>query len=231
MKKGTYLKTISFLLFFFFLILIYLWIYVFPSIRKVNMLKREIKQYTLKIENAKIEKTIFIKGDKKEDLLFAECDSEFAKRLKEWQNDKIAFNRTIRNAGEKAGVSRLKISTETDENLLSVTPEGKVVKQNKINLDFIAGLRYGAEFIRVLPLSGQYLLISDVNAVRSGVYYKFIVNTRQLFAGEVKTDREQQHDNKKVNFIDMNSPLLKRPVYLTPLKIRKKAGEPGNPGK
>jgi len=231
MKKRTFIKAISFLLFFFFLILLYLWLYIFPSIRNVNMIKREIKQYTLKNANAKIEKTIFKMGDKKEDLLFAECDSEFSKSLDEWRNEKITFNWAIRNMGEKAGVSRLKISTEPDENSFTFTAGEKLVKKNKMNLDFIAGLRYGGEFIRVLPMSGQYLLIKGVSAVRSGSFYRFSVAAEHLFTGPVETDLEHLTDKKKGKLIDMNSPMLKRPVYLTPLKIKRKQGKSGSPGK
>ncbi len=225
MKKGIFIKSVSFLLFFLFLISLYLGFYLFPSLKKINMLKRGIKQYTIKIENAKIEKTIFIKNDNREDLLFKECESEFLKRLEEWKNDKITFRDALRNRGEKAGVSRLRISSESGENIFSFSPGSELIKQKNIDMTFIAGLRYGGEFIRVLPLSGQYLLITNISAVRTGGYYNFTVNTKHLYIGEVETDKTKPSSLRKGDLLDMNSPLLKRPVYLSSQKIRRGTGK------
>jgi len=71
MKKGTLFKAAAVFLFSLFVILIYLWLYLFPSIKKVNTLKREIKEYGLKIDNARSEKAIFIKEHPAESKLFA----------------------------------------------------------------------------------------------------------------------------------------------------------------
>ncbi len=222
MKKKALIKNLAIILLFFFHILLYLWIYIFPAVKKVNMIKREIKEYTLKIENAENEKSVFAKGDKRENLLFAECNAEFSKRLEKWKNEKITFKNSLKMDGSKAGVSRLTISSEPDETIPAVTSDREGISRNYIHLDFIGGLRYGAEFIRALPFSGQYLLINRISALRSGAYYHFNVNTLHLYTGKVVADKGMSPNDKKGNLIDMNSPLLKRPVYLSPLKIKKR---------
>jgi len=230
MKKKIFIKTISFLLLFFFLILIYLWTYIFPSIRKVNILKREIKEYTLRIKNAEIEKYVFVAGDNREELLFTECDYEFEKRLENWKNNAITFEDVLRNRGEKAGVSRLSISEAPGENISFSDHGTRWIMRNMVDLDFIAGLRYGAEFLKVLPFAGQYMLINTIQADRTGAYYHFNVTAEHLTLSDDEPVPDNSPENRKSDLIDMNSPILKKPVYLSPLKIRKTNAESGRSG-
>ncbi|MEN8154739.1 MAG: hypothetical protein ABFR75_12035 [Acidobacteriota bacterium] len=221
MKKRTFLRSLSFILFFISIIIIYLWIYIFPSIEKVNMLKREIKECSLKVKNARMEKIVFLQSDKKETALFNECEKIFNKKLIKWENDKSTYGQAIRFTGEKTGVAGLKINElsagETEVKVKSAAGDLKGINLNIMELHFFAGLRYCAEFIRRLPDTGQYILFNSIKAERKGAYYIFDIIAEHLYLNGKNSGIKGPSESE---LIDMSSPLLKRPVYLSPIRIK-----------
>lgn len=224
MKKKTFFGKFSFILFVLSLLLIYLWIYIFPSIKKISKLKRDIKEYSLKISNAHTEKAMFVHSDRRESLLFREAELEFSKRLAVPDISGNFAESEIRKIGEKAGINRLKIFGEPEEreSIYSFSGSGRI-KTKKTEMNFSAGFRYGAEFIRLLPGSEQYLLIKSIKAERSGLYYLFNIITEYLFVGNNDMGTIESVPEEQSDLIDMDSPLLKRPVYLSPMKLKKNA--------
>lgn len=224
MKKRTFFGKLSFILFVFSLFLIYLWIYIFPSVKKISKLKRDIKEYSLRISNAYIEKAMFVYSDGKESLLFREAEMEFSRRLAVPDISENASESEIRKIGEKAGINRLKISGEPAKgnSIYSFFGSGRI-KTKITEMNFSAGFRYGSEFIRLLPGSEQYLLIKSIEAERSGPYYLFNIITEYLYVSNNDTETIEPVPEEQIDLIDMDSPLLKRPVYLSPMKLKKSA--------
>ncbi|MCK4890684.1 MAG: hypothetical protein KAS97_12190 [Candidatus Aminicenantes bacterium] len=224
MKKGNFLRKTSFVLFLFSLLLIYLWIYLLPSIKKINVLKRDIKEYSLRISNAQIEKAVFVQSDNKELQLFREVELEFVRKLKVRDILEGSFKSTMKKTGEKAGIIGLKISEVIDsgeDGELSSSFEGFLgIKIKRTELKFSAGFRYGAEFIRLFPDTGQYLLIKSINAKRSGLYYIFNINIEHHYRNN-NTDTGNPAKGEQNDLIDMDSPILRKPVYFSPMRLKK----------
>lgn len=226
MKKRNFLGKISFVLFFFSLFLIYIWIYVFPSMKKINVLKRDIKEYSLRISNAHTEKSVFVHSDDKELSLFREIELEFDRKLKVREISEGSFKAVMRKTGEKAGIIGLKFLDVIDsdaETRSGSSFEGFMgIKTNMAELKFSAGFRYGAEFIRLFPDTGQYLIINSINAKRSGLYYIFDIIIEHHYRYNNNQSTGTPDTEEKNDLIDMDSPVLKKPVYLSPMKLKKK---------
>ncbi len=226
MKRKKLLETFSFILFVISLLIVYLWIYIFPSVKKVNRLKRDIKEYNLRIKTAYTEKSVFIFGDERESLLFRDAEREFSGRLisEDKENDPI-LRKVMKKIGEKAGIRGLKITTGEDDadTVNPVFPASRFgrVKSERIDMSFSAGFRYGAEFIRLFPGPGYFFIINSISAERSGIYYKFNVISERLSLKDNDPGGES-FIHKGSEIIDMDSPLLKRPVYLSSVKLEKK---------
>lgn len=221
MKIKVFYKKLSFILFVFSLLIVYLWIYVSPSVKKISKLKRDIKEYSLKISSAHTEKTTFVYSDRKESLLFREAELEFSRKLDAPDNPESSFESEMRRIGEKAGIKRLKISGEPEEGESDYSFYGSVkIGTKNRKMSFSAGFRYGAEFIRLLPGSEQYLLIKGIKAEREGVYYLFNIITEYIYVGNNDIGESGAVPEGENDLIDMNSPLLKRPVYLSPMKLK-----------
>ncbi len=225
MKKRDLFIKISFILLLFSLVLIYLWIYVFPSIKRINVMKRDIRECSLRISNAHTEKALFVHRDKKELQLFRKVNKEFSRKLRISDISEGSFGSIMRKMGQKAGIIGLKILEVEDPGkgaAVDSSFEGFMgIKIKSTEFKFSAGFRYGAEFIRRFPDTGQYLLIKSIKAERSGLYYIFSVISEHHFISNNSrigiTGEEGQND-----LIDMDSPFLKKPVYLSPVKLRAK---------
>ena len=217
MKKRRILGTLSIILLTIITILAYLWIYIFPSVEKLNRLKRDIKEYSRLIKNSENETVIFAGSDKTEGILFNQVDSEFKKRLDRPEGAASVLEDHLRKSTLLSGVhtDNIMISQKNPENSdlaeygfggVQLTAGDAVLK---------TGLRSGGVFVENLSSPDHYIVLKELEASKSGSLFIFKIHA------ELVTLKKGGLTTGTGTLIDMDSPLLKRRVYLTSMKLKK----------
>ena len=225
MKKGSFLRKILFGLFIISFLLVYLWIYVFPSIGAVSRTKREIKEQSLLIMNARTEKLIFAESDKRERLLFRIAEHEFSRSMKPPAGGNLeSIKFLLKEIGVKAGITGLRFSDQKNvRDKQGGSPDAGLngIQVSPLEMDFYAGLRYGTEFIRLISFTGHYILFENMEARRSGSGFTFKVNTEVLYTDPEGKSLKKESNGNPEDLIDMDSPLLKQPVHQSTFRVKK----------
>jgi hypothetical protein len=235
-KKKKLLRTVSLFSFFMSLILIYVWIYIFPSIKKVNILKREIRQLSQKTDTARNEGAFFIPGDKKESRLLHKAETVFKSTLGRLRHDDPGQDRWQPLQEFMTGASadcRLKNfnlvvagsqAEDADENTATGFPgTGSIPTEMTFTSDPGSALR----FISRLPEAPVYILIRKIDISRAGRYLSFRISAEILHVIQAAPG---DGESKESLLTDMNSPLLRRPVYLSPIRLKEARGGKGEAG-
>ncbi len=229
MKKKNLLRTLSATVFIISLIIIYLYIYVSPSLKKTNRLKRGIKEVIIQIKNSDKEKMIFIGSNRKEQDFFKKIDIELEKKLVNSngllnENDaKIDIINQLISLTKRSNIKNFKIAfskiCQTD-NGGENSNKSSIIKKLNFKINFLSKLNSGAKFIKKIPHIKKYLLIKNLDIKRSGTLFIFSIKTEFLFLNKEFTTKGKPLETISPTLIDYDSPLLNSPIYNSKLRLK-----------
>lgn len=201
-----------------FLILIYLVLYFFPTVKSINRLKRETKDIYSKIEEfGKIE-TNFSFPDEREQHYFLGAGREFKSKIPKirGKGDYIdllaAISDYLVNRARKDGIPDPGIKPGADQE--GITVEGNL-KYRTVILSFKGNLRSGLLFINHIPWGDFYLVPGTITLTRGDSFPVFLLTVKiYYFAGKSASSGGKQGKSVDEGLtIDVDAGILTDKVY------------------
>ena len=206
------------------LIIIYILLYLIPSLMAINRYKRQLKDMNLKISDFASMESDFSFPDERERSYFARADRELSGKIPgvRSREDFIALltkiSNDIQKLAEKDGI--LSLVMKPAENQKSAPGKGfpgrfKNVKSHAITLSFTGKIKNALDFINHLPWSDYYLSEEKISVSAGDLFPYYIVFLRVYYidlqdqaSGVEKNNRE----NQESLVIDYESEVLLNPI-------------------
>ncbi len=227
-KKKTLPEKIFFTLFVFSLILIFVFIYFFPAVKKINRLKRDIKETSLKVTDLETEKSFFVGSDQRELKILKNIKNILEKKLPEATNLEISktvltkIGNLIKRENDVIKISGLTIEEKsfefkkTDDKFNRSFINGMYILP--VTISFNSGLNSASELIKSLISSEFYIIPKKLTASKIGENFRIVVDAEVYFKGPKFGESTISFNPELNGFVDMDSPSLQKPVYLSPIK-------------
>ncbi len=230
------MKKLSYILFFFILLLVFLVLYVFPSMKTVNKIKRDIKDYKLKIEDIKRERSVFTMFDKREATLILRIKKDLRRKV-----PVVKDKKSLLQLKEDALAHIMKLAGNLNiPGIKAASAPGKGLKTDAIlslpgvndlraldlSLSFPADLKSGLEFINNISWWEKSIFTNKISIVPDTNRLFFTMVVKCFYFDNINQEKEQRQDGE-TGPVDLNSPLLEEKIYnnLPERPVKKKLPE------
>ncbi len=223
MKKGLFLKTVSYLFILFITFMIYLFIYLFPTLKTINDFQVKTRDYQLRINDIKKADSTFEYSDEEEEKVLAMINEEFKgfsplvdnSGVKELYLKKI--RKQLKNISEDTGFKNIFIdravindrSFKRSFNPGSIVGYGEPVCSQSFNISFTASIENFIGFLKKLRSENKLFIVRVVKGKVKDRMVDFIIDVDSL-CRDRKSKLWKKSDE---TFLDLNSPVLSKKVY------------------
>lgn len=228
MRKRNLLIRAAAILTILLLIFLYLVFYFFPTVKSINLLKREVKDLNLKMADFGEIESNFSFPDEKEKQYFTAAEKETKREIRQVRGkgdiNKLvtAVSGYLQKRAQKDGVTKLTIKHEIDSPAVILRDN---LKYRNINLSFSADLQSGLNFINHIPYGNFRVSAGRVTLSGSQSSLLFSVAVRiYYFAGKAAASPPEPGGVDETGLeIDADSEALLVRVYtLMPGEFRRR---------
>lgn len=210
------------------LIVLYLVLYLFPTVKSINRIKRDVKDINLQTEEfGEIESDLSF-PDEKEKEYFQRAERDFKKRIAKIKGQagltklKSNISDYFYKLAEQDGIANLKINSRPGEAGIKV---GDNLKYRNIYLNFSGDLKNALNFINHLPYGDPYLTAGNISLSKENTVPSYSVVVKiYYFSGKAPAAGSQGGIDIETGLeFDFDSELLLDRVYHNfPEKYRRK---------
>jgi len=223
MKKGLFLKTVSYLFMILITFITYLFIYLFPALKTINDFQVKTKDYQLRINDIRKADSTFEYSDEEEKKVLAMINGEFKgfspfidnSGVKELYLKRI--RKQLKNISENTGfknifIDRVAINDRgfnRSFNPESIVGYGDPVCSQSFNISFTGSTEDFIGFLKKLRSENKLFLVRIVKGKVKDRMVDFIIDVDSLYRNR-KSELWKKSDE---TFLDLNSPVLSKKVY------------------
>ena len=229
-KKNNFSRKLFIIFFILLAVIFYIYTYLFPSIKKINRLKRDIKEISITKEGLREEKVNFIGMDEREKIVIKKVEDVLKKRLPALgtRNNSSEIIDIIKGKfdeyAENLKLNRFEIIGDTHNPVKigndSVESRFENLYHSIIVLKFRSDMNSALRLIELSDSIIYYMIPKKIIAFKSGESFVFRVESEVFFKdaeSELPTFSKGADD-----LIDWDSPFLRKRVHTSPFQINEK---------